>query len=199
MHQQLLQIVTQQFGLQVVEQRSPLLSPKPAPIGRLLDRLEGGIDLIYPNTNEKTRAEVVVAPILLHLAFTYQLSLYCGEGFNIDLEAGLSGTVDHLFSRANPGRSTIQPAITTVIETKSNRYDTVSHCLVQMVSFQHWNASTDIVYGVVTTGLMWRFLKLEGTTVTIDLTDYPLFPIHELLSILAPMVSQKSWKPELTF
>jgi hypothetical protein len=46
------------------------------------------------------------------------------------------------------------------------------------------------VYGCVTSGTLWRFLKLEGTVVTIDLTDYPLEPIDRLLEMLVWMVKE---------
>lgn len=129
---------------------------------------------------------MIVAPILIDLAVSYGVSLYSGTEFNADIENGLSGTVDHLFSRAMPQRSTIEPPITAVVETKS-RERGVSHCLVQMVASQRVNARPDAVYGVVTTGLVWRFLKLEGTTVTIDLNQYPLFSTPSSPSSLVPM------------
>lgn len=208
MHLKLLERVTQQFGLQIVEQRSPLVLPQPIPSGYLLDRLAMAMDLMVDDANERTRAELIVAPILIYLAVTCQLGLYSGTAFNADIESGLSGTVDHLLSRSIPQQSTIVPPITAVVETKS-RERGVSHCLVQMVAAQRVNACPAPVYGVVTNGLLWRFLKLEGTTVTIDLADYPLLArtlprasiapveladdlpasIASLLSLLVPMVS----------
>lgn len=190
MQQQLLQIITQQFGLNVIRQYSSFLPQEFIPTGHLADRLERGIDLIHPKANERMRAEVIVAPVLLHLALTCELSLFSGDGFNAGLAAGLSGTVDHLFSRAAPEQLTIQPPITAVVETKSTSCDDMTHCLVQMIASQRWNAYSGVVYGVVTTGLTWRFLRLKGTTVSIDRTEYPLFPIRGLLAFLAPMVSQ---------
>lgn len=44
------------------------------------------------------------------------------------------------------------------------------------------------VYGIVTTGSIWRFLKLEGTTVTIDLNEVYLTPLEVLLGLLAAIV-----------
>ncbi|MFN6452617.1 MAG: hypothetical protein RM022_010350 [Nostoc sp. EfeVER01] len=40
------------------------------------------------------------------------------------------------------------------------------------------------VYGTVSIGTQWRFLKLEGQTVAIDLMDYFLPPIEPILSFL---------------
>ncbi|UBF28543.1 hypothetical protein K9N68_12080 [Kovacikia minuta CCNUW1] len=187
MHQHLLQIVTREFGLEMIEQRSPLVLPEPVSCHPLLERLAGSTDFIYPDTNEKTRAEMIVAPILIHLAVTYHLSFYSGTDFNAYLERGLTGTVDHLFSRATPVQSTIRPPITAVVETKSE-FQGISHCLVQMLAAQQFNLHPSIVYGAVTTGLVWRFLKLEGARITVDLTGYPLFPINPLLSLLVPMI-----------
>jgi hypothetical protein len=42
--------------------------------------------------------------------------------------------------------------------------------------------------GCVTSGTAWRFLKLEGQTVTIDLMDYPLPPVDRILSIFLWML-----------
>jgi hypothetical protein len=188
MHQKLLEIVTRQFELQVVEQESLLVVPQFVQADQRLKPLVGRIDLIYPHTNERTRAEMIVAPLLIHLAVSYRLSLYSGTAFNADVNNGLSGTVDHLFSRAQPQQSVIGAPITAVVETKSE-YRGVSHCLVQMIAAQRFNSDSGCIYGVVTTGLDWRFLKLEARTVTIDLTVYPFCPIESLLSLLAPMVS----------
>jgi hypothetical protein len=185
-HLKLLELVIRQFGLQVVEQRSPLVLPQPISSGYLPDRLDRAMELMVDNANERTRAELIVTPILIHLAVTCQLGLYSGSAFNADIESGLSGTVDHLLGRSIPQRSMIVPPITAVVETKS-RERGVSHCLVQMVTAQRVNACPDPVYGVVTNGLRWRFLKLAGTTVTIDLSDYPLFSSSFPLASIAPM------------
>lgn len=93
MQQQLLASVTQHFGLQVLAQRAPLVTPQALPLDQLQAQLGRGADLVHCSSNEKTRVEVLVAPLLLHLAVTCKLNLYCGSGFNADLAARLSGTV----------------------------------------------------------------------------------------------------------
>lgn len=43
----------------------------------------------------------------------------------------------------------------------------------------------DAIYGAVTTGEIWKFLKLVHTTVSIDLTDYYISPnLNKILGIL---------------
>ncbi|NMG11819.1 hypothetical protein [Brasilonema sp. UFV-L1] len=46
----------------------------------------------------------------------------------------------------------------------------------------------DIVYGTITTGTLWRFLRLQDNTITIDLTEYPLPPVKSILNRLIYMV-----------
>jgi hypothetical protein len=47
------------------------------------------------------------------------------------------------------------------------------------------------VYGTVTSGTVWIFLKLDEKTVTIDLTEYSVNPIEKLLGFLVWMVGKR--------
>jgi hypothetical protein len=57
---------------------------------------------------------------------------------------------------------------------------------------QRFNASQkqniETIYGVVTSGTVWRFLKLEGQVVSIGLTDYALPPADQVLGVLLWML-----------
>ena len=50
------------------------------------------------------------------------------------------------------------------------------------------NIAIATIYGSVSSGTAWRFLKLEGKTLTIDLNDYPVPPVEPLLGMLVWMV-----------
>jgi hypothetical protein len=67
-------------------------------------------------------------------------------------------------------------------------------CVAEMVAairFNQHKGRNDLpVYGCVSNGLLWRFLKLEQQTVTIDLTDYTLNPLGDLLAKLMWMASE---------
>lgn len=121
MHQQLLERVTQQLELQVLEQEFPLVAPQPMQAERLLERLERRTDLIHPDTSERTRAGMIVAPILIHLAVSYQLSLYSGTAFNVDIESGFSSTADYLCSLARLQQSMTRFPVNAVVETFEQR------------------------------------------------------------------------------
>ena len=43
-------------------------------------------------------------------------------------------------------------------------------------------------YGVITIGTIWQFLKLEGKTIFIDLSEYYIKDINKILGILTNAV-----------
>jgi hypothetical protein len=49
---------------------------------------------------------------------------------------------------------------------------------------QQRNTNIDTIYGSVTSGMEWLFLKLEGNTITIDTKRYSANQLQELLNIL---------------
>lgn len=63
-----------------------------------------------------------------------------------------------------------------------------------MIAAQLFNQRTnqqtglDIVYGAVTTGNQWKFLKLQGTTAAIDNQDYYIDQLSTIMGILLSMV-----------
>ena len=44
------------------------------------------------------------------------------------------------------------------------------------------------IYGVITIGTIWQFLKLEGKTIFIDLSEYYIKDINKILGILTNAV-----------
>ena len=48
----------------------------------------------------------------------------------------------------------------------------------------------DKIYGTVTTGMIWKFLKLQDNTIYIDLDDYPIKEITNIIGILYAMIKQ---------
>ena len=52
------------------------------------------------------------------------------------------------------------------------------------------------LYGVVTTGSLWKFLKLEDQTIYIDLDEYYIKELHKIMGILLAMVETAKQKEE---
>ncbi len=143
---------------------------------------------------EKARSEVIINPVLLEVRriFNSSISVFSGEEFNVDPSIGLNGVCDFLLCRS-PEQLTVEaPAIVIVEAKKSNLKSGLGQCIAEMVAAQRFNQARvqplTVIYGTVSSGTQWRFLRLEGQTVTIDLIDYPLPPIETILSFLVWMV-----------
>lgn len=189
--------VKEDFHLTMVE-GTRFLPPSIAPIppnSRLQIILEELPWAIAVDT-EKARSEVVINPVLLEVRriLNYRVSVFSGEEFNVDAEAGLNGVCDFLISRS-PEQLTVEaPAIVIVEAKKSDIKSGIGRCIAEMVAAQRFNAAkgnpVTSIYGVITSGTLWRFLKLEEQAVTIDLFDYSLPPAEQILGFLVWMVQE---------
>ena len=47
-----------------------------------------------------------------------------------------------------------------------------------------------MVYGVVTTGSAWKFLRLTGTSVMVDTTEYHISQVERIVGILVAMMKE---------
>jgi len=120
------------------------------------------------------------------------------EEFNVEPQAGLNGTCDFLVSQS-PEQIAVEAPVLVVVEAKKEDLKRgMGQCLAAMVAAQRFNQANQqaipTIYGSVSTGTAWRFLKLEDHTVTVDLTDYPVPPIEQVLSILVWIASNNDEK-----
>ncbi len=97
----LLDAVMQQFSLQVRQEDDLFASVAPASISDLLRQtLAGNVPLAVDIGTEKARSEFIIAPILAEVRCQAQpqISLFSGVKFTVDIERGLRGVCDFLFS-----------------------------------------------------------------------------------------------------
>jgi hypothetical protein len=145
---------------------------------------------------EKARSEAIINPILLEVRriLNKQISVFSGEQFDVDVDAGLNGVCDFLISRS-PEQLTVEaPAMVVVEAKKADLKLGLGQCIAEMLAVQLFNQASGqeikSVYGSVSSGTQWRFLKLEEKTVTVDLNDYFLPPVEQILSFLLWMLRQ---------
>jgi len=119
-------------------------------------------------TTEKERSERIISPILLELREhnARQFSVLSGLVFDVDAEQGLNGECDFILSR-HPFDFEIQAPVFTVVEAKKGDIESgLPQCIAQMIAAEIFNFKDGMVlsaiYGAVTTGDVWRFLKLSG-------------------------------------
>jgi len=144
--------------------------------------------------SEKARSEGIINPVLLEVKrqLQGQVSVFSGEEFNVQPEAELTGYVDFLISRSPEQLFIRAPAVILVEAKKEDLKPALGQCLAEMVAAQRFNQQkqqpVSRIYGTVTSGTVWRFLQLEGQRVMIDLNDYPLPPVEQILGFLIWMV-----------
>jgi hypothetical protein len=147
-------------------------------------------ELALAINTEKARSEMIITPILLEVRrkSNYQISLFSGTEFNIDAEKGLNGYCDFVISRSRE-QLTINAPVMIIVEAKNeNIKGGLGQCAAAMLAAQLFNQQEDneiqTIYGAVTTGDIWKFLKLVDADVFIDLNNYYINEINRILGIL---------------
>jgi hypothetical protein len=182
------------FQLRTKDQRGLFAScPDVVPSQLLRDVLERGAPVAAAIGTEKARSELIVAQILLELTFRApHVSLFSGIDLTVDAAAGLSGICDFLLSRGEEQFMLTAPVVALVEAKRDDIHEGLGQCVAEMVAAQRWNQREEneipAIYGAVTTGTVWTFLRLTGQTVTIDLHEYTLTQPEKLLGILLAMV-----------
>lgn len=183
------------FNLTIVEGASFLPDVAPVtPTPLLQEILKETLPWAIAVSSEKARSEGIINPVLLEVKRQLQgkISVFSGEEFNVDPEAELTGYCDFLISRSPEQLFIKAPAVVIVEAKKEDLKPALGQAVAEMVAAQRFNQQKQqpipVIYGTVSSGTVWRFIKLEGTTVTIDLTDYPLPPVEAILGFLIWMV-----------
>jgi hypothetical protein len=155
-----------------------------------------GQDLGLRSGTEKARSEFIIVPILLELNQQNpdQFTIYSGKQMDVDKEQGLNGECDFILSKGAASR-VIQAPIVSLVEAKKQDIDLgLGQCIAQMVGASLFNQrkgqSVAAIFGCVTTGEIWQFLKLEDQTVVIDSRSYLLFDsLEKILGILQTILN----------
>ena len=183
------------FDLTTVEAGRFLPQTEPIdPSLYLTESLIEGLPLATATGSGKARSELIISPILVEVRkiLQRQVSLFSGEDFTVEPELGLSGVCDFLISRSREQILIEAPAVVIVEAKKADLKIGLGQCAAEMVAAQKFNEINNIpiatIYGSVSSGTVWRFLKLESKTLTIDLNDYPVPPVEPLLGMLVWMV-----------
>lgn len=144
--------------------------------------------------SEKARSEYIIAPILLEVYEQMQekVNLFSGVEFNVDQNQGLAGICDFLFS-LSPLHREIQAPIIAIVEAKKENINSgIPQCFAELVAAQIFNARDqhpmETLYGVVTNGEVWKFLRLRGTDAVIDTDDYYLGNVEKLVGIFLSLL-----------
>jgi hypothetical protein len=150
---------------------------------------------IMPLTNEKSKSERVISPILMEVAILFRenVTLYSGEDLYIDEKRDLSGACDFFLAK-HPRKEVMQAPIITLAEAKDEDMDYGrGQCLAQMYAAQVFNEQKGkpqpFIYGCAVTGGEWKFMKLSGKQLFVDNKTYYLTSLPKILGIFHHIIS----------
>ena len=145
---------------------------------------------------EKAKSEFIIAPILYEIALKNErlVSFFSGYNMDVDKNLGLKGFCDFLFSKV-PDSPIINAPVFCIVEAKNDNLEKgVAQCIAEMYAARLFNKNQkkpiDVIYGSVTTGYQWQFLKLEGQTVLQDISIFSINELPKILGILQFIVEQ---------
>lgn len=187
--------VRKNFGLTISDTVNIFSSVEELECSSLLaEILQENVPLALASNTEKSRSEMIIAPILIAIRkyFNYQVSLFSGIDFTIDISKGLNGSCDFLISRSPELLIVSVPVIAIVEAKKENINAGLGQCVAEMIAAKLFNESEgnniQTIYGAVTTGTNWKFLKLSGQVIEIDLIEYYINNIGKILGILSSIL-----------
>ena len=194
-----LETVREAFDIQEVDIAGLFSDSEPITPSELLTAvLERNVPLATAIGTEKAKSEMIVANVLVELReqLNLSISLFSGIDFNVDDENGLTGVCDFLIS-LSPVQFVLEAPVIVLVEAKKDDLEVgLGQCVAEMIAAQHFNAEKGneipIIYGAITSGREWRFLKLEKQKLYIDMVVYQIAQCDKILGILTSMVTQKA-------
>ena len=196
--------VKSKFGLRIAATAETFASIPPVePSAFLVSTLAENVPLAVAISTEKARSEFIVAPVLLEARRQVgrRVSLFSGVEFDVDQSQGLNGVCDFLLS-LSPEQLTIEaPAVAVVEAKKDDLKSGLGQCMAEMVASRLFNKQKGHelprFFGTVTTGSLWKFMKLEGDVVSLDQREYPISELARIIGILVSMLAVEETNAEL--
>lgn len=144
----------------------------------------------FPIESEKAKSEYLIVPILTEIRVNNPNKFTCFSGyqFNVDSQLGLKGFCDFILSKKY-NAVFIESPLVAIVEVKHNQDlpDASPQCIAEMVAAQMFNEKNQEImphiYGAITNGYEWLFLKLEGKEVVLDTNRFTIKNLPELLGV----------------
>ncbi|MEM9926841.1 MAG: hypothetical protein AAF915_24350 [Cyanobacteria bacterium P01_D01_bin.50] len=164
------------------------------PSNLLREILEENIPLALEIDTEKARSELIIAPIMVELRkyFNRQISFFSGVDFSVEKAKGLTGRCDFLISYSPKQLEVTAPVVTLVEAKNDNIKSGIAQCIAEMVAAQIFNQRKQnqipCIYGVITTGSNWKFLRLVEKKVDIEAGEHFIGDLDGLFGILLEII-----------
>ncbi len=140
-----------------------------------------------PLTNEKSKAERIISPVLIEVAKHYKqkIALFSGESIEIDSTQDLSGACDFIFALQKL-KPYIEAPVIAIAESKDEDMEWgIAQCAAQVYGASLFNQAEakniPFVYGCATDGTEWRFMRFENNIFHLDSKIYT--DLQEILGV----------------
>jgi len=191
--------VKSELDIKLVEKNSVFSHIRAVEISTYLkDTLKRNIPLALAINTDKARSELIIINMLMEIKekFSDKISLFSGIDFNVDKEKGLTGFCDFIISNS-PEQFYLDSPVIAITEAKNeNIISGLGQCIAEMYASRIYNEKEGYdlpsVYGAVTTGDEWKFIKLINDTAYIDTDNYYINDVEKIIGILTEMVQQKA-------
>jgi len=191
--------VQKEFSVEIRENTGLFSSIESREIGNhLKETLLDNVSLAVAINTEKARSELIIAPVLIEIRkiFDKKISFFSGIELNVDKERDLTGFCDFIISKS-PEQLFLNTPVITIVEAKNeNIMSGLGQCAAEMIASRIFNeqegTTLSKIYGVVTSGNIWKFLKLEDNKIYIDLDDYSIKEVSKVVGILCSMIEQNA-------
>jgi len=125
--------------------------------------------------SEIARRDFLVAPILFKLLNF--LNIKIKTEYPLDVARNLKGVVYYLIHA--------ETSLTVIEAKKSDLEKGFTQLAVELIALAQQEESNKPLFGIVTTGDIWKFGKLEGKRITKDINNYRVpSDLYELFTIL---------------
>jgi hypothetical protein len=144
--------------------------------------------------SEKARSEFIIAPVLAEARrrAAGPANVLPGITLDVDRERGLAGFCDFVIARSAEYYYLRAPLVAVVEAKREDLIAGLGQCAAAMVAIHLFNEreGTEIpaVYGCVTSGSVWRFLRLSGTRLNIDRQEYYLRDVGKIIGIVVHII-----------
>jgi hypothetical protein len=156
----------------------------------------GGQGIHLSLISEKSRSEFVVALVFFAARELSgdRFAIYSGQRLDIDSSRGLVGDCDFILTASEPVLPLRAP-IAVVVEAKKNDIDGgLGQCIAQMVAAEQFNQSAGRsghpIFGCVTTGEAWQFLKLSGADILMDRQRFYIDNLGKILGVIQTIATE---------
>ena len=176
-----------EFGLSIDRGKFlPSIEPLPIPLW-LLTVLNFRKKSLATMRTDKSISEALIAPILMSVQEMYRdkISVFSGEPLITDV---LSGICDFLITK-DPTAFDPEGGYFVLVEAKKqDLFSGIPQCVAEMYAAQILNGNDDTVYGCVSIGIEWLFIKLDGKVATIDPTIFTITEVDKILGVFSWLI-----------